>query len=210
MKNSDVGEKIISDFEWYYTQGLITPRDGNACVRTSSNEFLITPSGVQKQNMNLNMLVRINSAGELIEPSSFKPSIETAAHLIAMELKSTPVSVHVHSLNTVALFSLATKKNFLPLLEQNLRTQWPELFRYTKLGNTVPFLSPGSHELHEAIRDSFTQNTKSDIIVLDRHGIIATGESLEDCKEHIQRLEHISDMTLKMLMTTNLDLDILK
>jgi len=145
-----------------------------------------------------------------IEPSKFLPSIETMAHLAALDVRNSEVSVHVHSLNTVSLFSLATKLNFLSLLEDNLKNQWPELFRYTKLGKTVPFLKPGSHELHDSIKDSFLKEKNTDIVVLDRHGIIATGESLEECKEHILRLEHVSEVLIKMLTASQFNLDVLR
>lgn len=205
----EIKTKLVKDFTWYYENNYITPRDGNACLQISDDRYLITPSGVQKQNMSSMTLLEVDSNGELVSPSSLKPSIELQAHIVAIMLRKVPVSVHVHSMNTVSLFSLATKLGFLGLVEDNFRSQWPELFRYTKLGKTVPYLYPGSHELHESIKDSF-QSSTSDIIVLDRHGVIAVGESLEECKEHIQRLEHVSEITLKMIMASNGDFNILK
>lgn len=202
----DISLKMIEDFTWYFEKGYITPRDGNVCYKIDSNKYLITASGVEKQKMSLNHILEIDNEGK--SSSQFKPSIETAGHLISLKETNSKVSVHVHSLETVALFSLAFKKSFLPLLEENLKTQWAELFRYTKVGKTVGYLVPGSKALHDGIAKSFQD--PADIIVLDQHGVIAVGESLEECKEHIIRLEHVSKMVLKMLTAANGDISILK
>ena len=210
MKELEIKTKLVKDFTWYYENKYITPRDGNACLKTSNDSFLITPSGVQKQIMSEMILLEVDQDGLLLSPSSLKPSIELHGHIIAIGIRGLPVSVHVHSMNTVSLFTLAKKLRVLDLLENNFKNHWPELFRYTKLGNSVPYLMPGSHELHESIKDSFLSNPMTDIIVLDRHGVITVGESLEECKEHIQRLEHVSEITLKMIMASNGDFNILR
>ena len=203
----DIATKMIEDFKWYFEAGYITPRDGNVCYKIDDSQYLITASGVEKQKLSTDHILKINEHGKA--DSIYKPSIETLGHLIALSETSRTASVHVHSLETVALFSLAYKRNFLPLLEQNLRTQWAELFRYTKVGKTVDYLAPGSKELHDGIANSF-KDSKIDIIVLDQHGVIAVGDSLDQCKEHIIRLEHVSKMVLKMLMASNGDVSILK
>jgi len=203
----DIAHKMIDDFKWYFEAGYITPRDGNVCYKMDSNSFLITASGVEKQKMNLDHILKVDANGKT--DSQLKPSIETLGHLIALKQTNHNASVHVHSLETVALFSLAYKKNFLDLLETNLKTQWAELFRYTKVGKTVEYLAPGSKELHDGINKSFSDH-KTDIIVLDQHGVIAVGNSLEECKEHIIRLEHVSKMVLKMLMASGGDISVLK
>ena len=210
LQMKQVSKKIIQDFKWYYRNNYITQRDGNACVRIGDNEFIITPSGVQKQDIKEDSLILVDIEGNTLKKTIHKPSIELHGHLSAMKVKKEPVSVHVHSMNTVALFSLASKMGFLKLLEANFMEKWPELFRYTKLGSTVGYLEPGSHGLHHSIKDSFEEKQKVDIIVLDRHGVISLGNSLDECKEHIQRLEHVSEITLKMLSASNLNLEILK
>jgi len=64
MKIEHFGSKIVEDFSWYFEKKYITPRDGNACIKLNEEEFLITPSGVQKQNMTLDVLIKINKSGE--------------------------------------------------------------------------------------------------------------------------------------------------
>lgn len=202
--------KIQQEFEWYYNNGYVTARDGNICMRLNDDEFLVTASGVRKDEIMLDDYVIVNRFGSVLRTGvkDIFPSIETEAHLKAIEHGGGEVSVHVHSPNTVALFHLHKNEIPLKILEHQLNTQWPELFRYTQVGKTVPFLKPGSLELHEEISKSFRlSHIKSlrgfhptpDIVVLQKHGVFAVGDTLSECREHIQRLEHISVMLLKII-----------
>ena len=200
--------KMSKDFDWYYENKYITVRDGNACVRDGNN-YIVTASGVPKHELGFETYVVVDKDLNIIESplEGLKPSIETAAHLHALESKpfTCKASVHVHPPSTVSLFGIVEKSESITLaLENSLNSNWPELFRYTRIGKTVDFLQPGSHELHNKIDESFKinliNNTFPDIIVLQRHGVLAIGENLEQCREHIERLEHISAILLKMLM----------
>lgn len=202
--------KVQQEFEWYYNNGYVTARDGNICMRLDEERFLVTASGVRKDEIMLDDYLIINRWGTVLE-SPIKanfPSIETGAHLAALEHGGGDVSVHVHSPNTVALFHLYKDAAALTALENQLNTQWPELFRYTRVGKTVPFKKPGSLELHEEISKSFRLShikhlrgfhPTPDIVVMQKHGVFAVGDTLSDCREHIQRLEHISVMLLKII-----------
>lgn len=200
--------KIQQEFEWYYANKYVTARDGNICMRLNDDEFLVTASGVRKDEIMTDDYVILNRFGSVLRTGvkDAIPSIETGAHLEAIQHGGN-VSVHVHSPNTVALFQLYDYTD-LALLETILNEKWPELFRYTHVGRTVPFLNPGSLELHEAISKSFRNShvnfmrnfhKSPDIVVLQRHGVIATDDSLSQCREHIERLEHISSVLLKII-----------
>lgn len=194
--------KIASYFSDYFRKGWITERDGNACIRLSSDEFLITPSSVRKDALDGNTWLTVDFAENILSQApyaNYKPSIETRGHLDALAGRlDCQASVHVHSPKTVALFYL-WKDNAIKL-ENILNTEWPELFRYTKVGATVPVLYPGSKELHKAMKDSLSDQ-KIDIVVMQQHGIITRGEDLQQCTEHISRLEHISGILLNILGT---------
>lgn len=207
--------KIQQEFEWYYNNGFVTARDGNICMRLNDDEFLVTASGVRKDEIMLDDYVIVNRWGTVLR-SGIKdaiPSIETGAHLAAIEHGGGDVSVHVHSPNTVALFHLFSREDkrtgmTTKSLELELNTHWPELFRYTNVGKTVEYFDPGSLVLHEEISKSFRlshiQSMRGfhptpDIVVMQRHGVFAVGDSLTECREHIQRLEHICVMLLKII-----------
>jgi ribulose-5-phosphate 4-epimerase/fuculose-1-phosphate aldolase len=194
--------KIIKDFEWYYKNGYITTRDGNACFVKEDGNFMITASGVPKHEIDRESFVTVNYNGTIIcaEHQDSAPSIETAAHLHALIQTEKKASVHVHSPNTVALFGLFQSSQEQQDLIGCITTKWPEFFRYTILGDVIRYDTPGSMMLHDNIELAFTGPKKTDIVVLDRHGVLAVGDTLEQCREHCERLEHTCSMILKMLM----------
>jgi ribulose-5-phosphate 4-epimerase/fuculose-1-phosphate aldolase len=212
--NTQTNFKITQDFKWYYDNGYITARDGNACYAGEYGDYVVTASGSPKHKLNEMDFLWVGSDGKILEGylGSKKPSIETGAHISALEKTKKKVSVHVHPPNTVALASLFGRNKYghsNDELVRALNTQWPELFRYTKVGKIVPFLEPGSKELHEAIVSAMTDLDHidgndnyiyafSDIVIMQRHGVLATGNTLEECMEHIVRLEHIAKILLKI------------
>lgn len=203
--------KISQDFEWYFDKGYITQRDGNACIKLDDGKFLVTASGAPKHELGVDDYVIVDPDGKVLAaPYQNKPSIETGAHLAILAISKKNASVHVHSPNTVALAALfGTGSRFSPSdgeLVNCFNNGYPELFRYTRVGEIVPFLDPGSRELHESIKESIEIETKqghnqrfADIIIMKKHGVMAIGDSLDECREHIVRLEHISSILLKTL-----------
>ena len=76
--------------------------------------------------------------------------------------------------------------------------KFPELGRYTKVGQTVPSLKPGSSGLAEFTYQHIMEDEcgRVDIVGLDRHGVIALGKHPWDAYEHIERLEHVCQIAL--------------
>jgi len=205
MNKDQFIKEAINTFEWLFDKNFITNRDGNIALKLD-NSYLVSASGVNKPKMTQNDFIEVNSQSKIITSSTLdtyelrKPSIETQAHISALNSTDKLVSIHVHSPKTVALFEIYSRfygnigESFTGYLENEIMTNWPELFRFTKLGTTIPFLDPGSKELHDAISKSFLD--KPDIIVLQRHGVLAVGKNLQEAIEHCIRLEHISSILL--------------
>ncbi len=221
--NKKLDEAIIEHFKWYFKKGYITHRDGNAAYRTKGG-YVVTGSGVIKNDIKRTDFVLVDKNCKMIDSYGKKPSIEGAAHVAALEQSGKNASVHVHSPNTVALAALydnttSNGNQFKPRsyhLEKVLNSQYPELFRYTKVAPIPPYFEPGSKKLHDSIvsclgywtekfigdpHDPDIEEVKKfkDIIILQRHGVLAIGDSLDECMEHIIRLEHISTILLKIV-----------
>jgi ribulose-5-phosphate 4-epimerase/fuculose-1-phosphate aldolase len=240
---------LSENFKWYYDNGYITARDGNCAVRAPSRMmrrvqgknvyewvenkdwYYVTMSGDAKNRMHDSLsAILVDNTGRNIDdrlgygPGHRKTSIETGAHIAALSQSGKYASVHVHSPNTVALAALFEPHGgFRPQshdLIHVLNTKWPELFRYTRVGHMVPFLTPGSSLLHDSIVSSLGRwedepivnpddpndviglkevKKWNDICIMQRHGVLAIGDSLDQCMEHIVRLEHISTILLKII-----------
>lgn len=216
-------ETTISDhFKWYYVNGYITARDGNAAVRTDKG-YLVTASGTRKHDLQYENFVVVDDDRKVLESrNESKPSIETGAHIAVLRSSKKNASVHVHSPNTVALAALFEPfGGFKPQchnLVRVLNERWPELFRWTRIGCVVPYLDPGSNKLHDCIVHSLTYwdnkvefdeegepitfdevKLFNNIVIMQRHGVLAIGDSMDECMEHIVRLEHISTILLKII-----------
>lgn len=212
---------VIDHFKWYYKKGYITARDGNAAYRWDGNQYMVTASGTVKNELKTGDFCLVDAKGLL---TGKKPSIETGAHVAALNSSKKNASVHVHSPNTVALAALFEHnphKRFKPTerdLVDVLNKNWPELFRYTSVGYIVPFLNPGSQKLHDVVESALSYwgeefiydkdgepeqildvKKYHDIVIMQRHGVLATGKDLDECMEHIVRLEHISGILLKIV-----------
>lgn len=102
--------------------------------------------------------------------------------------------VHVHATNVVA----AMYRGFDL---QKICKDFPEIYRYTKVGPTVPFLPAVSKELGEAT--AIALGVKSDgsmdfdIVGQANHGVCAVAKDPWTAYEHIERLDHICEIVLK-------------
>jgi L-fuculose-phosphate aldolase len=76
---------------------------------------------------------------------------------------------------------------------------FPEVFRYTRVGPNVPKLPAISQELADqtsltlGLRDGVV---KYDIVGQANHGVCAVGRNPRQAFEHIERLEHICQIVL--------------
>jgi L-fuculose-phosphate aldolase len=78
--------------------------------------------------------------------------------------------------------------------------QFPELRRYTRVGPSTPMIEPISIELANAVVKHIglgqDGSVQSDIIGLDRHGVVSIAEDPWSAFEHVERLEHICKIYL--------------
>lgn len=185
-----------------YERGWITTRDGNISLRRSlegkiSNYLYITPSGVRKNIIypeNIMKLRFVEPEGELSWKGG-KPSGELHMHwLLQRKLTSTRSVVHVHATHVVA--AMYAGYNLQVIAED-----FPEVFRYTRVGPNVASIPATSVELGEATAEALgvcrqTGDLRFDIVGQDRHGVCAVGKHPWDAYEHIERLNHVCEIVL--------------
>ena len=179
-----------------YKRGWITTRDGNVSVMMTERDILyITPSGWRKTILHPEHLIRIPTNGHLLDLGDTEnASGELEMHwLLQKDFARTRAVVHLHPTYTIAAmlggFNL-----------QHLSNHFPELSRYTRVGQTVPILPVTSPELASATAESFCVTKKGkvscDIVGQTGHGVCAVAKNPWDAFEHIERLEHICQITL--------------
>ena len=181
-----------------YKRGWITTRDGNCSLRRcKENKIYITPSGVRKNLIHPEFVecLPIGPAPEchLHIETKENPSAELEMHWqLLKDAKRTRCVLHVHSTNIVAAMYAGWDLKSMAL-------QFPEIYRYTKVGPNVPVLPAVSQELADATSKALglkNGRVEYDVVGQGNHGVCAVGKNPWHAFEHIERLEHICQIVL--------------
>lgn len=184
-----------------YARGWITTRDGNASLRRSKSKYIyITPSAWRKTVIYPELMVRMkmDASGSLEIPEGRAPSGELHMHfLLLKDARITRAVLHAHPTHVVA--SMYRGYDL-----QKLCTQFPEIFRYTRVAPTVGPLPATSKELGEATASALglnDGNLRFDIVGQANHGVCSVAADPWSAFEHIERLDHICEIVLKSGVT---------
>lgn len=179
-----------------YSRGWITTRDGNCSLRRQDSKFVyITPSGWRKNLVYPELMVRMTLKADqtLKIPENAKPSGELHMHwLLLKDAPTTRAVVHTHPTHIVA----AMYRGFDIQL---VASQFPEIFRYTRVGPTVPPIAATTKALGEATAKALGLKGPTlayDIVGQSNHGVCAVAGDPWSAFEHIERLDHICEILL--------------
>ena len=188
-----------------YKRNWSTSRDSNVSIRHSDRDhFYITPTGVRKQTLQPDQFKKIKVVGDSWQElpytdisANLKPSGELPLHLGLQrnmgQHKEVRVVVHVHATYCVAAMHAGIDLN-------TLGSVFPELNRYTRVAHNVGDVAPISQELadqcHKNLGLDRGGNICYDIVGIKGHGVVAVDTSPWRAFEHIERLEHISQIVL--------------
>jgi len=172
-----------------YKQGLTTTSGGNISLRLSDDVILITPSATDKGRMKWKEVGIVNIFGENLTPH-LKPSMETGMH-IAIYKKRDDVHAIVHAHPVFASLFTAIKAK----INTNLTAEAKAI-----LGNPlfVKYAVMGSPALAEIAAEHIL---RSDILLLENHGVLTIGTSLLQAFDRTEVLESAAKMTLMTEMT---------
>ena len=151
-----------------YHKGLLKGTSGNISARiTNTNTFLIKPSGAKIENLKPEELILVDLDGNRISGKR-DVSAETPMHAaIYRKRKDAQAVAHTHA-PTATAFGIAGKE-ILPL-------QIEVFMRLPKGVPIVPFKQPGSKSLAIAVQKKMVDY---DAVILENHGIVTIGSSLE-------------------------------
>jgi len=172
-----------------YKHGLTTTSGGNISLRLSDDLILITPTATDKGRMKWKEVGIVNIFGENFTPL-LKPSIETAMHLAIYKRKNdVSAIVHAHPVFASLFTAIKAKINTNLTSEAKAILGDPLLVRYAVMGS-------------KALAEVAAENImKSDILLLENHGILTTGSTLLQAFDKIEVLENAAKMTLMTEMT---------
>lgn len=173
----DIGRRI-------YTNGFVAANDGNISVKVSDNEYLTTPTGISKGYLTPEMIVKVNSAGEVLE-GTYTPSSEIKVHLrVYKERPDAGSVIHAHP-----PFATAYAIAGVPLDKCIL----PETIFSVGCVPVVRYATPGSQELADGLIE-YLQNY--DALLLENHGTVTVGADLINAYYMLERIEFYAKITL--------------
>ncbi len=165
-----------------YAERILTDVGGNLSFRSEENDqfFWITPSGLKKDLVEPNHLIKMSMEGEVVdEETDMSPSVEWPMHLrIFKEDEDFQAIIHSHAPLATA-FSVLAEPPEIPPLTAELGFLVPELV-------IVPYAQSGSEELGEAVADKLWDST---VVILENHGVIAVGETFREAAIKTRALE---------------------
>lgn len=172
-----------------YKHGLTTTSGGNISLRLSEELILITPSATDKGRMKWKEVGIVDIFGENLTPH-LKPSIETAMHLAIYRKRKDVFSiVHAHPVFASLFTAIKAKINTNLTAEAKAILGDPLLVKYAVMGSG-------------ALAEITAENAlKSDVLLLENHGILTTGQNLLQTFDKIEVLENAAKMTLLAEMT---------
>ncbi len=180
----EIRRNIIAFGKKAYEKELVAASDGNISVRLFDDRLMITPSGATLGNLNPDNLIYLDLNGTILQGRK-NPSSELPMHLMIYQQRPDVRAVfHTHPQVTTA-FSVAGESLSVPVL--------PEMVIMFDTIPIAPYASPSSIESAEAI-EPYIQN--HDLIILDHHGVVALGQSLNDAFLKLEKLEHTAKTLL--------------
>jgi L-fuculose-phosphate aldolase len=167
-----------------WEKGWVANHDGNLTSRIPGGRYLCTPTAFSKGEIKEGDLLVLNSAGQKIQ-GRHRTFSELSMHLAAYGARSDfNAVIHAHPPVTVGL-SLAGKAVETTILAEAV----------VSLGDRVPAI-PFSMPKSETQREHLIQYLPFfDIVILERHGVLAGGNDLEQAYLRIELLEHLAHMT---------------
>ncbi len=148
-----------------YRQGYVYGGQGNVSHRIEDDKFLITPSGYSLRDITPDNLCLVNFDGNNISGNALTPSSEYLMHLgIYKQRGDVNAIIHTHPLEVVLYFNHEDKHLSLPNGEY--------IKKDTK---KISYIPPGSDELAKEVAN---QSTKTDSIILCKHGLVTMGENI--------------------------------
>ncbi len=160
--------------------GFLSGFSGNLSVKISSNSFMITPSGVDKGELNERDIIKIGLDGSLLNGRG-KPSSEWKMH--SFIYRNQPLAkaiIHTHP-PFVSVLSCTKIKVIKPLMA--------EFLIMLKGLPKTPYFTPGSNEVDKSLKKHLN---KSRTLILSNHGLVAYASNLKNAFALTEEAEHFA------------------
>ena len=166
--------------------GLNHGATGNCSCR-DGDTYLITPSGIETQNLSEDKVVRMDFEGNIVDSvSNLKPSSEWRFHQdIMSKRQEVGAVVHTHSIyaSTVSLFGKE-----LPPFHYMIAVAGGSSVR------CAPYAMFGTQELSDNIIDALVDRKAC---LIANHGLVSIGANLVEALQIAEEIEHLCQLYIE-------------
>jgi len=180
QSRSELAQEIVRVSHAIHARGWVANHDGNVSVRLDDDLFLVTPTAISKADAREGALAVTDSSGKVVE-GEVRPPSEFALHLGCYQERS-DVRAVVHAHPPYATAMACAGKSITTFLAEAVVSIGPEvpLARFA-----LPFGVARAAPLRELIGDH-------DALLLQSHGLITVGPSLELALLRMELVEHMA------------------
>jgi L-fuculose-phosphate aldolase len=176
---------IVRTSRRVHANGWVANHDGNLSARLSEERVLCTPTAVSKGDVEPSWLIVVDNDNKVVEGTrrSFSElQIHRAAYAARPDIT---VVIHAHPPISTG-FAVAGVPFPHPIMAEPVVSLGPEV-------PMVPYFQPGSPALSDAIGAALQ---RADVIILERHGVLAVGGGFEQAYLRMELVEHIARIGL--------------
>jgi L-fuculose-phosphate aldolase len=178
-------DEIMRTMERIYRYRMTTTSGGNISIRDEDDDIWITPARVDKGSLRRDDIVRVRRDGTA--EGAHRPSSEFPFHRAIYEARPDLRGiVHAHPVALVA-FSVGRRVPDTRLLPQARQVCGEVGF--------APYALPGSEALGRNIARTFEGGAHC--VVLENHGVVTGGASLQEAFERFETLEFTAKTVIK-------------
>jgi L-fuculose-phosphate aldolase len=180
LSETQLRRDVVETCRRLHARDLIGAGEGNVSCRLGKGRFLVTPSGANKAYLRPADLVVVNASGERVRGRG-RASTELRMHLAAYgarpEIKAI---VHAHPITAVALTvaGLTPPNDLVPEASVTLGEV-----------AVAPFATPGTDEVPRSLAPLLARH---DVLLLERHGALALGATLQEAFDRMETLERVA------------------
>ena len=178
----------------FHARGWLMGTSGNlsAVVQREPLRLAMSPSGVDKGELNPEQLLSIDENARIVSAHEGKPSDESLLHIRIVKDRGAGAVLHTHSVWNTMLSDLyaaeggVTIKGYEMLKGlQGVRThEHTEFLPIIENSQDMPALA-------EEVGKTLNEHQAAHGFLLRRHGLYSWGQTLADAKRHIEILEFL-------------------
>ena len=180
LSETQLRRDVVETCRRLHARDLIGAGEGNVSCRLGKGRFLVTPSGANKAYLRPADLVVVNASGERVRGRG-RASTELRMHLAAYGARpEVKAIVHAHPITAVALTvaGLAPPNDLVPEASVTLGEV-----------TVAPFATPGTDEVPRSLAPLLARH---DVLLLERHGALALGRTLQEALDRMETLERVA------------------